>query len=121
MFLPDFFTALNLTSGENPNLFPFPFKIHLIFCIVGFFFFIIRFIYDKKPYQAILALAIPFSMTLWLSDSRVWFYTVGIIELVLILAASISSIVYNIKHPQPKEAEKAENTSNTSDSTNEAE
>lgn len=121
MFLPDFFTTLNFTNAENPNLFPFPFKLHLIFSIVAFFFFIIRFIYDKKPYQAIFALAIPFSMTIWLSENRVWFYIVGIIELILILAACISSIIYNIKHPQPKEAEKAENKTNTSDSANEAE
>lgn len=121
MFLPDFFTTLNFTNAENPNLFPFPFKLHLIFSIVAFFFFIIRFIYDKKPYQAIFALAIPFSMTIWLSENRVWFYIVGIIELVLILAACISTIVYNIKHPQPKEAEKKADDEKTSASENEAE
>lgn len=107
MFIPDFFTTLSITNAENPNLFPFPFKLHLIFCIVAFVFFIFRFAFDKKPYQAILAVAIPFSMTLWISDNRFWFYTVGIIELTFIIAALIANTIYKIKHPQPKEEEKS--------------
>lgn len=107
MFIPDFLTTLSITNAENPNLFPFPFKLHLIFCIVAFVFFIFRFAFDKKPYQAILAVAIPFSMTLWISDNRFWFYTVGIIEFLFIIAAVTANIVYKIRHPQPKEEKAA--------------
>lgn len=114
MFIPDFFTGLAMINAENPNLFPFPFKLHLIFSIIAFVFFIIRFTFDKKAYQAILAVAIPFSMTIWLSENKVWFYIVGIIELILLCVAFISTIVYKSRHPQPTE-EKTEKSTEESD------
>ena len=65
----------------------------------------LRFFFDKRPYQFILALAIPFSMTLWLSENKVWFYTVGAIEFGLLLIAFISDLIYKAKHPELKEKE----------------
>ena len=50
-----------------------------------------------------MAVAIPFSLTIWLSDSRTIFYAVGIVEFVLLIAAFISSIIYNKKHPELNE------------------
>ncbi|MDE5855339.1 MAG: hypothetical protein K2H19_09825 [Ruminococcus sp.] len=88
-------------SGDmfaNESLFPFPFPLHLIFCAIGLFFFIYRFATDKKPFQLIMALAIPFSLSLWISDSRTWFYAVGLIELILTLIAFITSIVFRNKN-----------------------
>ncbi len=102
MFNPDLFTLLNVTIGENPNLFPFPFELHIGFSIVAFIFFMLRYFYDKRPFQLIFALAIPFSLTLWLSENKVWFYTVGAIELLLIVIAIISDIIYKAKHPELK-------------------
>lgn len=92
-------------SLENGNLFPFPFSLHLIFCIVGLIFFIYRFATDKKPFQLIMAVAIPFSLTLWISSSRTWFYIVGAIELVLILAAFAASIVFRNKNKSADDSE----------------
>ncbi len=106
MFNPDLFTVLELTKVENPNLFPFPFGLHVGFSIVAFLFFMVRYFFDKRPYQFILAFAVPFSMTLWLSEDKVWFYTVGAIEFALILLCIISDIIYKIKHPELKEEKK---------------
>ncbi len=104
MFNPDLFTVL--AKVENPNLFPFPFGLHVGFSIVAFLFFMVRYFFDKRPYQFILAFAVPFSMTLWLSEDKVWFYTVGAIEFALILLCIISDIIYKIKHPELKEEKK---------------
>lgn len=91
---------LSVTSGseiENTNLFPFPFPLHLGFVVISLIFFIFRFATDKKPFQLIMAVAIPFSMTIWLSASKTWFYTVGAVEFVLILAAAVSVFVFKDK------------------------
>ncbi len=108
MFNPDFFTLLDVTRVENPNLFPFPFELHIGFAIVAFVFFMIRYFYDKRPFQLIFALAIPFSLTLWLSENKVWFYTVGAIELLLIIVAIVSDMIYKAKHPELKEVKDSE-------------
>lgn len=107
MFNPNFFSVLDITGIENPNLFPFPKELHIGFAIVAFTFFMIRFFYDKRPYQLILALAIPFSLTLWLSENKIWFYTVGAIEFGLLLIAFISDLIYKKKHPELKEKEES--------------
>jgi hypothetical protein len=94
---------------ENPNLFPFPFTMHITFAVIGLLFFIYRFITDKKPYQLIFAFAIPFSLTLWLSDSRAWFYTLGAVETVLILGALVTTFIFRDKpEEKPDGAVKAE-------------
>ena len=82
---------------ENANLFPFPFTMHITFAVIGLLFFIYRFMTDKKPYQLIFAFAIPFSLTLWLSDSRAWFYTLGAVETVLIIGAFITTFIFRDK------------------------
>ena len=99
-------TTLSEAEIENPNLFPFPFGMHITFAIVGLLFFLFRFVTDKKPYQLIFAFAIPFSLTIWLSESRAWFYTLGAIEGVLILCALITTFIFKDK-PEEKPAEPA--------------
>ncbi len=84
---------------EKPNLFPFPFNMHLIFSALALVFFIYRFITQKKPFQLILAAAIPLSLTVWISDSGSWFYILGLIELILLAAAFISSFIFKKKAP----------------------
>lgn len=79
---------------ETPQLFPFPFPLYLGFCIVSFVFFLFRFFKDKKPYQLIMGIAIPLSLALELSDSKTLYYTIGIIEIILILSAFISTFFF---------------------------
>lgn len=84
---------------ETPSLFPFPFHIHLIFSCLALVFFLFQFKREKKPYQLIMAAAIPFSLIIWLSESRTLFYAVGIAELVMLIAAFVSSIINRNKKP----------------------
>lgn len=95
---------MNTNEIVQPNLFPFPFPMHLIFACVALFFFVILYIRHKKPYQFIFAFAIPFSLSIWLSNNRNFFRFVGTVELILIILAIVSSIVWNHKHKNDAEA-----------------
>ena len=101
VFMIDQNLFLTMAQGEieNTNLFPFPFWMHVTFAAIALVFFAFRFFFDKKPYQLIFAAAVPFSLTLWASESRTWFYIVGAIELVLILLALISTFIFKDKKP----------------------
>ena len=101
---------------EQPVLFPFPFRLHLGFCCIALVFFVLRFIKEKLPYQLIMAVAIPFSLIIWISNSKTLFYTVGIIELVLIVSAFVTSIVFKKKEPVPETAEPVQETEQEADS-----
>lgn len=96
-------STLSEAEIENANLFPFPFSMHLGFAIVGLIFFLFRFVTDKKPYQLIFAFAIPFSLTIWLSENRAWFYTLGAVEAVLTICAFITTFIFKDK-PEDKSA-----------------
>ena len=100
-------TTLSEAEIENPNLFPFPFGMHVGFAIVGLIFFLYRFVTDKKPYQLIFAFAIPFSLTIWISENRAWFYTLGAVEAVLVLCAFITTFIFKDK-PEEASAKSAE-------------
>ena len=92
------FIAMSQGSDlATTNLFPFPFKFHLIFSILAFVFFVFMFIRERKIYQAILSVAIPLSLCLWISESRTLFQVIGLTELVLIVAAFISNIILKKK------------------------
>ena len=109
------FTDLYIMAQEveQPGLFPFPFGLHIIFTIVAVIFMIFRFVKEKKPYQLIMAIAFPISLIICTSENKTLFYTIGIIEAVLMLAAFVSSILF--KKPketsaaEPSEEEKEEN------------
>lgn len=112
---------------ETPSLFPFPFHIHMIFCCLAFVFFIIQYGKEKKPYQMIMGIAIPLSLVIWLSEGKTLFYIVGLIEVLLIAAALISSIIHNKKHgadvqeAEKEESEKAEDAASDDDEAEEQE
>lgn len=98
---------------EKPTLFPFPFKMHLIFGIFGAVFFAYRFFTQKRPFQLIMAVAIPLSLIVWLSESKTLFYGLGIAEAVLILAAAVTSFIF--KAPSADKAENAEKQADPDD------
>lgn len=101
---------------EQPGLFPFPFKIHLIFCIISLLFFFYQFIKDKKYYQLIMGIAIPLSLIIHISENKTFFYAVGAVELALLIAAFIASIFDN-KREKEKQATDSGNASAESDTT----
>ncbi|MBR3025798.1 MAG: hypothetical protein IKN85_08295 [Oscillospiraceae bacterium] len=59
---------------------------HIIFCIIGFVFFMLQFFRQGYKYQIISAFAIASTLLLYVNDSPAWRYAVGIIELILIIA-----------------------------------
>lgn len=109
MFDMDMLLTMAESEVENTNLFPFPPSMHLIFAAVALIFFVYRFVSDKKPYQLIMAVAIPFSLTIWLSESRTWFYIVGAIELAAIIAALITTFIFKDKPWEEAPAGSGEN------------
>lgn len=117
MFNPDFLSTISASEIENANLFPFPFSLHLIFCAVALIFFGWRFSEQKKPFQIIFAIAIPLSLTIWLSDSRNWFYIVGLVELLMILGALVSCFIFKGKKPEENTGEKPSDEENAGSDT----
>ena len=106
MNISDFIVTMSQNSELNTtSLFPFPFKVHLIFSLLALVFFIIMFSREKKPHQLIMGIAIQVSLAIWLSDGKTLFYVIGIAEVVFILAALISSIIYNRKKGKTLAAE----------------
>ena len=81
-----------ISDAENPTIFPFSFQLHLALAVISVIFFSYRFAVQKKPFQLIFAIAVPFSLLLWISNNKTLFYTVGIVELILIVTALFTSI-----------------------------
>lgn len=118
----DLFVMTQQAGIENPSLFPFPFHMHLIFACIGAVFFAYRFFTQKRPFQIIMAVAIPLSLLVWISESRMLFYGVGIAEAVLIIAAAVVSLIF--KTPQENDTgseEAADEDAVESSNTNEEE
>ena len=97
MDLSNIFTLAEITAdAETPALFPYPFSFHLVFVLVAAIFFGTSFIKMKRPYQLILTIAVPFSLLIWAANSsnnRTLYYAIGIIALILIAAAFLTSIL----------------------------
>lgn len=75
------------------NIFPLPFSTHLIFVAVAFVFFLIQFIRTKYKYEIVMAAAVAITMLIYVKDTKMWFYSIGIIEFGLLLIALVSAIV----------------------------
>lgn len=75
------------------NIFPLPFSTHLIFVAVAFVFFLIQFIRTKKKYEIVMAAAAAVTMLIYAKDTKMWFYSIGLIEMGLLLIALVLSIV----------------------------
>lgn len=105
MFNFDFLTTMELTEVDNPSLFPFPAPLHIGFVIVAVIFFVFRYFTNDKPFQLIMAIAVPLSLVLRLDLSRQGFYIVGAVELLLLIAAAVTSVVFKGKDTdQPETA-----------------
>jgi len=103
MNLTNMFTCLaQISDAENPTIFPFPLSMHLALAVISIIFFSYRFAVQKKPFQLIFAIAVPLSLLLWVSNNKTLFYTVGIIELILIVTALFTSIFVKPKTAEEK-------------------
>lgn len=110
MINSDILLTMAQTGNDVTSLFPFPFPLHVIFAIIALAFFVFRFIMEKKPFQLIFAVAVPFSLIIWVSNSRTLFYIVGLVEFVLLLAALITYFIFRDKSNDntTKEEQKSE-------------
>lgn len=111
MINSDILLTLAETKMENPSFFPFPFPLHLIFAVIATAFLIFRFVTNKKPFQLIMAIAIPISLILWIpTASRTLYYVIGLIELILIIVAFVTSLIFRDKSTPEKETSATENS-----------
>lgn len=76
----------------NGNIFPLPFSTHLIFVAIAFVFFLIQFVRTKYKYQLIMAIAVALTMLIYVKDSKMWFYSIGILEFGLLIIAFVAAI-----------------------------
>lgn len=88
------FLTLLQQPPEKPTLFPFPISMHFILVIFGAAFFAYRFSVQKRPNQLIMAFAMIVSLAIWLSESKVLYYSIGVIELVLLIASFVTSLIF---------------------------
>ncbi|HPY84982.1 MAG TPA: hypothetical protein PLS20_08115 [Ruminococcus flavefaciens] len=103
--ISNFISIMAQTPEVEPvGLFPFPLPIHLAFCIISLIFFVARFVSEKHIYQLILAVAIPLSLTIHVSEERLPFYALGIIEGILLL---IAFIAYLFRKKKPEEEQES--------------
>jgi len=109
MNISNFFVAMAQTTENNQtNLFPFPFHVHLIFSMISTLFFFAMYNKYHKPYQLLMGFAVPISLVIWLSESKSLFYGVGIIELILLFASFLITIILKIKNKKAKQRETQE-------------
>lgn len=98
MFFTDMFISIaKISDASNPTIFPFPAWMLIGLAAASLIFFGYRFAVQKKPFQLIFAIAPLIALLLLFSESKKIFYGVGIVELILILIAFVSSIVYKPK------------------------
>ena len=98
-------------DAEAPTLFPYPLPFHATFAIIATLFFGISFVRLRRPYQLLLAIAVPFSLLLWLADNnRIFYYAIGVVELLLIAAAFLSSIFLKPKKDNETDKHSAESS-----------
>ncbi len=73
------------------SVFPLTFQSHIIFCIIAVAFFIFQFARQKNTYQILTIFAILATLLLYLNESKILFYGVGIAELILLISIGILS------------------------------
>lgn len=91
---------------EN-SVFPLPVKSHIIFCVIAVAFFLLQFIRLRYKYQLVLAVAVPATLLVYVSDNRTWFYGVGVLEICLLLLALVLAIMQHKKLAKEEAAKAA--------------
>ena len=87
----------------DTSIFPIGMEKHIIFCAIAAVFFILQFIRNKYWYELVLAAAVLCSLLVYVNESTVWFYGVGVLEAVLLLTAIV---VYVVQYRKKKREEK---------------
>lgn len=74
----------------NGNIYPLPFNTHLIFCIFSVAFFLFQYFRSGYKYQILMAFAIPATLLIYVSNNKIFFYGIGIFELIMLLSVAVS-------------------------------
>ena len=77
---------------------------HCTVC-AGLCLFLAQFIRLKKPYQLMMAIAMPASLLIYIQpESRTLFYTIGLLVALDLLLALVISLIQRFRHPQEKKS-----------------
>jgi len=93
------------------SVFPLTFQSHIVFCIIAVAFFIFQYVRTKAPYELMTVFAVLATLALYINDSKIIFYGVGLFELIMIIVIAISMSVTKKKLAKEK-SETEENTEN---------
>lgn len=83
---------------------PFPFSMHLVFCIFATLFLILQLYRKKYLYYILLMLGIDLTLTTQYTQNEKIIYTLGIVELVLLIWIIASMIIVSKKKKKKEEA-----------------
>ncbi|MCD7960164.1 MAG: hypothetical protein LUF89_12070 [Ruminococcus sp.] len=87
----------------DATTFPISMGYHIFFGVVACLFFLMQYYRLRRPYQLILAIAMPASLLIYIDTSnQSLFHVVGLFELVMLLGAIILSIVFRIRRGKDK-------------------
>ncbi|MDO4155660.1 MAG: hypothetical protein Q4D37_02635 [Oscillospiraceae bacterium] len=88
----------------DATTFPLPLPYHVVLCVLGCVFFFAQFIRLKKPYQLMMAIAMPASLLIYIQpENKILFYVVGLLIGLDMLLAVIISIVLRIRSPKKEQ------------------
>ena len=78
----------------DASTFPISLTYHLVFALIAGIFFLVQFIRLRRPYQLLLA-----SLLIHVGDphNKVWFNTIGLFELVILVGAVVLSVAARVK------------------------
>ena len=93
----------------DSSLFPLSFQSHIIFCAISVIFFAIQFIRMRCKYQIIAPLAILSTLLVYVSEEKVFFYSVGVLELILLI------VLMTVMNKEKKALEAAANAADDSE------
>lgn len=77
-----------------------------LYCVCWAVSFLAQFIRLKKPYQLMMAIAMPASLLIYIQpESRTLFYTIGLLVALDLLLALVISLIQRFRHPQEKKSD----------------
>ncbi len=89
-------------------LFPISADKHVTFCIIATLLFWVQFFRTKRWYQLVMAVAVPFSLLIYVApENEVVYYGVGAAEAVMLVLAFILNIVQSILIAKEEKKKKA--------------
>ncbi len=91
----------------NTNTFPLSFTQHLIFVVIAVIFLGLQFARQRNWYRPVVMAAMAGSLLIYVREGMVWYYSVGVLELVLMLVAGVLYILQGRKLAKAEKAEKA--------------